>query len=182
MNDFAVVAEPGVVRMRRVLPGPIERVWSYLTDSKLRSQWLAGGEMEMRVGGTLTLTFHNSQLSPTPDPAPERFRNTEGFSFTGKVTQLQEPRLLSYTWGESYGESEVTFELAPQGKDVLLTLTHRRLPNRNEMVMVAGGWHTHVGILIDKLSERAPSGFWRAYEKVEVEYKRRFANAEGAAR
>lgn len=124
---------------------------------------------------------HHSQLSPTPDQAPERYKSAEGYSFTGKVTQLEPPRLLSYTWGETYGESEVTFELAPQGKEVLLTLTHKRLPDRAEMTMVAGGWHTHVDILIDKLNERAPPAFWAAYQKIEAEYARRLANARGAS-
>lgn len=181
MNDYAVAIAPGVVRMQRVLPGPIERVWAYLTDSKLRGQWLAAGEMEMRIGGKVTLTFHHSQLSSTPEQAPERFSKAEGYSFTGRVTQLDPPKLLSYTWAESYGESEVTFELAPQASDVLLTITHRRLAAREDMVNVAGGWHTHVAILIDRLNERASPGFWGAFEKVELEYARRFAGAEGAA-
>ena len=50
------------------------------------------------------------------------------------VTRCDPPRVLSYTWGE---HSEVTFELSPQGDDVLLVLTHRRLPDRTAMVMAA---------------------------------------------
>ena len=30
--------EPMTVRLVRMLPGPIERVWSYLTDSDLRGK------------------------------------------------------------------------------------------------------------------------------------------------
>ena len=38
---YGVFIEPGTLKIERVLPGPIERVWAYLTDSDLRRQWLA---------------------------------------------------------------------------------------------------------------------------------------------
>ena len=56
MNDpliqdtYGVLTEPATVKIERILPGPIERVWAYLTESELRRQWLAAGEMEMKVG------------------------------------------------------------------------------------------------------------------------------------
>ena len=184
MNDsYAEVTGEGSVRMQRLLPGPIERIWTYLTDSKLRGQWLASGEMDLKVGGRVELRFLHRELSPHPDPIPERYKDMEhGHTFSGKITQLEPPTLLAYTWGESYGDSEVTFELAPRGADVLLTITHRRLADRDEMASVAGGWHTHIGILIDRLHGRTPPGFWSAHAKVEGEYERRFAAARGAKR
>jgi uncharacterized protein YndB with AHSA1/START domain len=181
MNEYAEVIAPGSVRLERLLPGPLERVWSYLTDSKLRGQWLASGEMELRLGGRVELRFLHASLSPHPDPIPERYKSlANGHTFFGKITRLEPPSLLAYTWGESYGESEVTFELAARGADVMLTITHRRLADRGEMASVAGGWHTHAGILVDRLHGRTPPGFWRAHAQVEAEYERRFANASGA--
>ena len=41
---------PAEVRLVRTLPGPIERIWDYLTDSEKRSRWFAGGPMELRPG------------------------------------------------------------------------------------------------------------------------------------
>lgn len=32
MSEYGVVTEPDAVRFKRVLPGPIERVWAYLTE------------------------------------------------------------------------------------------------------------------------------------------------------
>lgn len=181
MNDYAVVTGPGSVRLERLLPGPIERVWAYLTDSKLRGQWLATGDMDLRIGGRVQLCFRHADLSPQPDPIPERYKSMEnGHTSFGRITALDAPRLLAYTWGESYGESEVTFELAPQGSEVLLTITHRRLSDRNGMVSVAGGWHTHVVILIDRLNDRTPPGFWSTHAKIEAEYEKRFADVRGA--
>jgi uncharacterized protein YndB with AHSA1/START domain len=177
MNEFAVVTGPDVVRIERELPGPIERVWAYLTESELRCKWLAAGPMELRVGGAVALHFQHSELSPVDDPIPKKYESMrDGQAMSGRVTQCDPPRLLSYTWGEDSGEeSEVTFELAPRNNDVLLVVTHRRLATRDDMISVAGGWHTHLGILIDVLNARTPPGFWTAHSRIEGEYRRRFA-------
>ena len=44
---YGELIEPTTLKIERLLPGPIERVWSYLTESDLRRQWLASGRMEM---------------------------------------------------------------------------------------------------------------------------------------
>lgn len=176
MKDYGVVTEPGTVRLERVLPGPIERVWAYLTESEKRGKWLAPGQMEMRVGGRTELTFENSKLSARPQPTPEQYQKYECVGFAGRITRLDPPRVLSYTWGEKWGgDSEVTFELTPRGKDVIMVLTHRRLGDRASMVSVASGWHTHVGILIDVLNGRDPPGFWSTHARLEAEYEKRIA-------
>jgi hypothetical protein len=68
----------------------------------------------------------------------------------------------------------VTFELAPKGTQVLLTITHRKLLDRGMLLSVAGGWDTHVGILDDVLNDRPPRGFWSTHARVESEYGQRF--------
>ena len=35
--------------------GTVERLWAYLTESKKRATWLAGGEFELQVGGRIRL-------------------------------------------------------------------------------------------------------------------------------
>ena len=52
-------------------------------------------------------------------------------------------------------------------------LTHRRLGDRAAMLSVAGGWHTHLGILIDHMNGREPCPFWLTYASLEAEYERR---------
>jgi len=64
-DGYGVVTEPGTVRFERLLPGPIERVWSYLTESDKRRTWLASGEMELQVGGRVELIWRNSELTGT---------------------------------------------------------------------------------------------------------------------
>jgi uncharacterized protein YndB with AHSA1/START domain len=175
MNEYGVVIEPGTVRFERLLPGPIERVWAYLTESEKRGRWLAAGEMELRVGGWVELNFRHADLSPHAEPTPERYKQFEnGVTSHGRITRCEPPRLLSFTWGETAGEdSEVTFELSSRGDRVLLVLTHRRLGDRAAMVSVAGGWHTHLGILVDHLHGRTPPGFWSTHAKLEKEYEKR---------
>jgi uncharacterized protein YndB with AHSA1/START domain len=185
MNEFAVAIGPDVVRIERELPGPIERVWAYLTESELRRKWLAAGPMELRVGGAVSLHFQHSELSPVDDPIPKKYESLrDGHDMKGRITQCEPPRLLSYTWGEeSGGDSEVTFELTPRDKEVLLVVTHRHLATRDDMISVAGGWHTHLGILIDNLNDKTPPGFWTAHERIEGEYRRRFeVSSTGSSR
>ena len=61
MNEYGVVLESGAVRFERLLPGPVERVWSYLTESEKRGQWLASGVFDLRVGGNWILTMHGPE-------------------------------------------------------------------------------------------------------------------------
>lgn len=177
MSEFGVVTKARTVRFQRVLPGPIERVWAHLTESEKRGKWLATGTMEPCVGGRVELNFRHADLTPHAEPAPDKYRKREdGVTIHGRVTCCDPPRLLSYTWDEESGQaSEVTFELTPQGEDVLLVVTHRRLGDRATMVGVASGWHTHLGILIDRLHGVEPRPFWSTYARLEGEYERRLS-------
>lgn len=173
MSELGKVIAPGTLRIERRLPGRIERIWSYLTDSRLRGKWLAPGDMDLRVGGRVELRFCHADLSPHVEPTPERYKDLEnGHTMQGRITQLDPPRLLSFTWGEPSDTSEVTFELMQQEAEVLLIGTHRRLTDRGEMCSVGSGWHTHLDILSDKLHERTPRPFWSSHSKLEAEYKR----------
>jgi uncharacterized protein YndB with AHSA1/START domain len=174
MTDYGVATEDGTMRLERLLPGPIERLWTYLTEPEKRARWLAGGPMELRVGGRAELKFRHADLS-AEKTAPERFKSKDaGQTLECRILACDPPRLLSYTWGREWGE--VVFELTPRGKNVLLVVTHRRLDPKG-MASVAAGWHTHLGILADRLDGREPAGFWTAYLRLEAEYERRLAQA-----
>jgi uncharacterized protein YndB with AHSA1/START domain len=176
-GDYGEVIGPGEMRFERLLPGPIERVWEYLTDSEKRGLWLAGGEMELRPGGRVELNFFHANLSPRFEEIPEKYRQFEnGATNYGTITECDPPWRLSFNWAEGDGEhSEVTFELAARKDQVLLTLTHRRLRSRGMIVDVAAGWHTHLGILADRLAGVEPKPFWSVHERLEGEYERRLS-------
>lgn len=178
MNDYGVLTAPNTLRIERLLPGPVERVWEYLTDSDKRATWLAEGAVEQRVGGEVNHIFRNSQLSPENDSPPPKYSHCAGdMPMLGKVTACEPLRLLSYIWNVgSSEESEVSFELQPQQGQVKLTVIHRRLDNADERLSVAGGWHTHLNILRDRLEGKTPEGFWRVHTRLEQEYAQRLAS------
>ena len=65
-------------KIQRILPGPIERVWAYLTDSDLRRRWLAAGPMEMKVGAPFELVWRNDELSDPPARCQQRNQQPQG--------------------------------------------------------------------------------------------------------
>src|SRR5438309_570337 len=72
-DAYGTLIEPTTLKIQRLLPGPIERIWAYLTDSELRRKWLAAGAMEMKVGSPFELTWRNDELSDGPNTRPEGF-------------------------------------------------------------------------------------------------------------
>jgi uncharacterized protein YndB with AHSA1/START domain len=172
MNDYAVATQPETIRIERTLPGPIERVWAYLTESEKRATWFAGGDFELRAGGKAELRFNHADLSAEKVP-PEKYRDMQGFVMESGIIQCDPPRLLAFTMKMGEDSTEVTFELTPRGKDTHLVVTHRRLGNWGRMVNIASGWDTHLGILEDQLRGVAPRPFWTTHSKLEKEYAAR---------
>ncbi len=165
-RKHGVAPEVGAISFMRVLPGPIERVWAYLTVSEKRGKWFAFGPMELRAGGRVELHFLHANLFPRRSSRHRSAINNtkEVTRAIGRVNRCEPPRLLSFMWAKESGDdSEVAIELIPCGENVLLMLTHRRLGDRGTMVSVASGWHTHLGILIDHLDGRVPPPFWSTH-------------------
>ena len=162
------LVEPGTVKLERLLPGPVERVWAYITESDKRAKWLAAGEFDLRVGGKVRLAFDNSRL-PNEKPLPAKYKDAGKGQFEGVITRLEPNRLLSHTWPWKSEQSEVTYELTPRGKQVLLTIVHRRL-SKELVSKVMGGWDVHSGILEDLLNGVEPRPFWATHDKLSAEY------------
>jgi len=73
-NDMrGTLADAHTLRMQRRLPGPIERVWSYLSDGDLRRQWLASGTMSLQPGASFELVWRNDELSSSAAERPDGF-------------------------------------------------------------------------------------------------------------
>ncbi|WP_292651595.1 SRPBCC domain-containing protein, partial [Mesorhizobium sp.] len=123
IEAYGELTEPATFTIQRLLPGPIERVWAYLTESDLRRQWMAAGQMEMKAGTSFELVWRNDELTDPPGQRPAGF--PEEHRMEGRITELDAPRKLAITWGNTGG---VSFLLEPEGNDVLLTVIHRRLP------------------------------------------------------
>jgi uncharacterized protein YndB with AHSA1/START domain len=125
------------VTFTRALPGPIDKVWAHITDTRLLPAWFGDNStIEPRQGGHVSLM---------------------GGHIRGVVTQWQPPKKLVYTWNvfgpddaadavSAYPESYPTFELEAHGSEVVLTFMHfpvlERFVPQNAM-----GWHTMLDIL-----------------------------------
>lgn len=164
---------PAEVRLVRTLPGPIERVWEYLTDPEKRARWFAGGPMELRAGGKMQLEFRHKNIAPDETP-PEEYKQHHhaGHSMAGTVLRCEPPRLLAFTFG-SDAESEVTIELTPQGKQVQLVLTHRATAGDVPyMAEFGAGWHSHCDQLIALLEGAPRPPFWPPLVKLKADYEK----------
>ena len=133
MSDLGQLGAAATVRFERCLPGPIERVWEFLTDTARLPSWFGSGTIEPRAGGAVRLMDGHIR---------------------GVVTQWEPPHKLAYTWnvfnpGEDksdYPESYLTITLEPAGDAVQLTLTHMPVLERFEK-QNAMGWHTYLDML-----------------------------------
>lgn len=165
LNSYGELIEPNSIKLQRLLPGSIERVWGYLTESDLRRQWLASGSMEMSQGSSFEFVWRNGELTDPPGQAPDG--SSAENRMTCEITELDPPRKISFTWGNTDG---VTFELESKGTDVLLTVTHLRLPNRDLMLSVSAGWHAHLDLLVSCLTGRDKKPFWDEWQKLRGDY------------
>jgi uncharacterized protein YndB with AHSA1/START domain len=166
-DGYGSLIEPATFKIQRVLPGSIDRVWAYLTKGDLRRQWLAAGDMDLKVGAEFELVWRNDQLTSPPGQRPAGFADEQRMQ--SRVTELDPPRRLTFLWGAG----DVTFELEPQGRVVLLTLTHRRLPDRAMTLMVGAGWHIHLDILAAHMRGTVPEPFWDGWSRLKSDYDQR---------
>ncbi|CAN7157442.1 SRPBCC family protein [Phyllobacterium sp. LjRoot231] len=174
LDAYGVLTENATLKIQRLLPGPIERVWAYLTERELRRRWLAAGPMEMKVGAPFEFVWRNDELSTPPAQRPAGFPEEQRMQ--SRITELDPPRKLSFTWE---GSGDVSFELDPKGNEVLLTVIHRRLPDRETLLKVAGGWHMHLDTLVARATGQEPEPFWDGWSRLKQEYDRRLPASDG---
>jgi uncharacterized protein YndB with AHSA1/START domain len=131
------------VRFVRILPGPVEKVWALLTETKRLPEWYGEGAIEPREGGNVQLM---------------------GGHIRGVVTGWRPHSLLAYTWnvfdpGDTVSRfpiSYLEFALAREDKAVKLTLTHRPIP-ANFQKQTAMGWHTMLDLVEAGLNGELPN-------------------------
>jgi uncharacterized protein YndB with AHSA1/START domain len=110
MNNATVVntSTRPAVRLERQLADPPSVVWQALTNREQLRSWfpcdvvVAGGRWQ--VGASITFPFPSDVIDMT---------------LTGEVLAVDEPTLLSFTWGEE----TLRFELSPTNTGTRLVLT-----------------------------------------------------------
>jgi uncharacterized protein YndB with AHSA1/START domain len=123
------VIPESAVRFIREFDTPPEKIWRFLTESKLLPEWYGDGVIEPREGGKVSLM---------------------GGHIRGVVTGWRPEKFLAYTWNVFQpGETESRFpisylEFALEGPR--LTLIHRPIPDamQNQTMM---GWHTMLDLI-----------------------------------
>mgnify|MGYP003647200331 CR=1 FL=1 len=164
------------IEIKRLFPGPVERVFSYLTDAEKRGKWLAGGDdLGTQAGQKFTLIFQHDTLSELEDDTLAQSGTSgcaTGVEATFTLLAISPPDSLTMSWGEGSGDmSEVTFLLEKQGDKVLMTITHRKLATADTMADVSAGWHAHLDIMVDVLEGRPARAFWANHARLDAEYR-----------
>ena len=170
MGDYVTYPEPTVLEIYRDLPGPIERVWDYLTKSELRKTWICAGDVSTEVGGDITFEFDHSNLSIHPTPATHEGGGDH--YMVGEVRAYDPPHHIAFSWpsAEAEAPTEVVIRLYEVEDKVRLHLRHEKLMTNEYKSGASAGWHTHVDILADLLSGEKGRDFWDHYLPLEREY------------
>jgi uncharacterized protein YndB with AHSA1/START domain len=87
-----------------------------------------------------------------------------------RITELDPPRRLAFTW---QGSGDVSFDLEPRDEGVLLTITHRRLPDRSTLLNVSAGWHAHLDTLVARANGERTVSFWDGWARLKADYDQR---------
>jgi uncharacterized protein YndB with AHSA1/START domain len=122
-------------RLSLMLDDHIEQVWAALTDPQRLLQWLAPGEIELRLGGAAKLNFPES-----------------GVVIDSRVTAIEPLRLLEYSWsGPGEPNRPLRWELEPLGPATRLTLT-LTVPAEEDAGRSCAGWAAHMEMLAAALA------------------------------
>jgi uncharacterized protein YndB with AHSA1/START domain len=94
-DAYGALIAPATLKIERLLAGPIERVWAYLTESDLRRQWLAAGQIEMKGGTPFEFVWRNDELSNPPGQRPPGFGDEHRMQ--SRNIEFDPPRRLAIT-------------------------------------------------------------------------------------
>lgn len=112
------------------LDQPPATVWSTLTQSRHLANWLAPGEIDLRVGGSVKLAFEQS-----------------GVVVDSEVAALMPGRLLEYSWsGPGEPRRPVQWSVESRDDGALLTLT-LTVPETEDAARSCAGWAAHLEML-----------------------------------
>jgi uncharacterized protein YndB with AHSA1/START domain len=110
-----------VLRYRRRLAHPRDRVWRALTEGAHLAEWFPTTiEGPRRAGAALRFSFREGEAAP----------------FGGEMLAFDPPRLMELRWADDI----LRFELAPDGSGCVLDLTVT-FPEYAKAARDAAGWH-----------------------------------------
>lgn len=117
------------VKLEFEYPQPPEKVWRAIADPEILGRWLMPNDLKPVVG-------HEFQFRAKPQPGWNGIVDC-------RVTAVDPPRKLAYTWMGSWGESLVEFTLTPTPNGTRLRLEHRGFEGMRGVLlsfMMGSGW------------------------------------------
>jgi uncharacterized protein YndB with AHSA1/START domain len=155
---------PDTIRLERLLDAPVEKVWRYLTEAELRSQWFMGGT-DATPDGEFDLVVDHDRLSDEANvPYPEGYAAFKGTVWTEKTSRFEPPRLLETTF-QGGKNGTVTYELFPEGDRTRLVLTHSGIVSTVGAQDFGSGWNSHLTVLEERLAGRGVPNFWELHAR-----------------
>lgn len=133
---------PHTVFVRRTFSVSAEKLFAAWTKPEQLAKWwgppgsqVSSVEIDLQIGGGYRIGLSYAGGDP--------------FFVRGIYEIIQPPHKLSFTWrwerpDMDIGESQVTLEFHPQGRETELYLTHAQLPDEAARVAHEEGW---IGIL-----------------------------------
>ena len=149
---------PDAIRLERTLDAPVEKVWRYLTEAELRSQWFMGGT-DAKPDSDFELINDHDNLSEDDVPYPENYADFKGRVWSERVIRFEPPRLLETTF-QGGKNGTVTYELYPEGDRTRLVLTHGGIVSPVGAQDFGSGWNSHLTVLEERLAGRTIRDFW----------------------
>ena len=146
------------IRLERMLDAPADKVWRYLTEAELRSQWFMGGT-DARAESEFELLNDHDNLSDDDVPYPADYAPYKGRTWSEKVMRFEPPKLLATTF-QGGKNGTVTYELFPEGERTRLVLTHSGIESGTGAQDFGAGWNSHLTVLQEKLAGRSVRDFW----------------------
>ncbi len=165
LADGILATEGGkqVVRFRRHLAHPIERVWAALTEPGELIGWWGEAEVDLVEGGHFTLRWLNADA------------DGNRVVMQATITRLQPPYLLE-TQGDPHGL--LRWELRPEADGTMLTFSSTLDLPEEYRASVLAGWHYHLDALTETLDGRSvnlvdlPNDRW---ERIHQQYVARLS-------
>ncbi len=102
------MSHPLAIEHEAVYPHSPDRVWRALIDPTELAAWLMPTDFAPVVGREFKLETGSPEIG----------------TIQAEVLEIDEPRLLRCRWSGVFGDTEVTFELTPEGDGTRLRVRH----------------------------------------------------------
>jgi uncharacterized protein YndB with AHSA1/START domain len=167
MSRDGSILDLHTVEFKRLLPGPIELAWDYLTKPELLTTWFNDVTLDSRVGSAIEVRFG------------ARKGDCGAAGVHGVIREFRKPHAFVFTWIQQRpqpdgsiqhsDEGEVRFALQEKGDKVMLTLIHTRIPTER-LPDYGAGWHAYLDSLESRIAGRGAIEVMEVFQNLRPRY------------